>query len=78
MTEAATVTLDVYLVLARKDAMLVALPDGGNLAEKWLPRSLVEVLPGGAGKRLRIRLPRWKALEAGLIAEAGDGQGRLL
>lgn len=76
MAEIVAVTLDLYVKLARPDALLVYLAGGEST---WLPRSLVEIVGrGSAANRVQVRLPRWKALEAGLITEPDATQGRLL
>lgn len=68
-------SLDVHLTLARAESMLVTSRSGGRA---WLPRSLIEVEPGGVGNTLRIRVPKWLAEQEGLISTVGDGQGSLL
>jgi hypothetical protein len=57
----------------REKAVLVQEPSGGTA---WLPRSEIRVEPS-AGGLVRITMPTWLAIEKGLTAEAGVGQGRL-
>lgn len=81
---AATEMLPIVVVLMKirpKSLLVHALEDDPSNSA-WLPRSQIEVEPnmGGPGKsgdRFRIKAPRWLLQREGLIAFAGEGQGRL-
>lgn len=77
--EAERVVLLVRVHNERPASILVSLEADGGVGQAWLPRSQITIEGRlQLGLTARIALPRWLALDKGLIAAGGDGQGRLL
>jgi hypothetical protein len=68
------VELDCTLVKEKPLAILVEDESG---SQAWLPLKYVTKRQDGMFGALRITIPTWLAIEKGLRAEAGKGQGRL-
>lgn len=73
-----TIELWLWLITGTVDAVVVV-PEGLGVSPLPLPRSEIS-LPDGAefGRKVPVRVPRWLALDRGLISPADPNQGELL
>lgn len=78
MTAAPAPDRSLTLHLHREEDLSILVSTDGVAAHAvFLPRSKITIAPERVGARVLVTVPDWLVKEKGLLAHAGEGQGRL-